>query len=169
MEFLRRLGRLYRAQFRTVGRLRPTLRGLLLRTVAWVIVAWLSLGIAVWLTPGVEIEQGGSVLAAVAIIALVEVAIRPLLMAVALPIGLIAVAIIGLLFRIVVFLVVLPLVGISVDGFVSALSVGFRISAVIILGTAALVWRFLPNRARDHREVVTERRGVALGEPASAG
>ena len=55
MEFLRRLGRLYRAQFRTVGRLRPTLGGLLLRTVAWIVVAWLSLFIAVWLTPGVEI------------------------------------------------------------------------------------------------------------------
>ena len=120
MDFLRRLGRLYRAQFRTIGRLRPTARGLLLRTVAWVVVAWLSLSIAVWLTPGVEVD-GGSLLAAVVIIALVEVAIRPLLMAVALPIGLIAVAVIGLLFRIVVFLLVLPLVGISVDGFLSAL------------------------------------------------
>ena len=59
MEFLRRLGRLYRAQFRTVGRLRPSLGGLLLRTVAWIVVAWLSLLVAVWLTPGVEIEEAG--------------------------------------------------------------------------------------------------------------
>src|SRR6188474_3462570 len=100
MEFLRRLGRLYRAQFRTVGRLRPTLGGLLLRTVAWVVVAWLSLAVAVWLTPGVEVQQDARLLAAVAIIAVIEVVIRPLLMALALPIGLIAVAIIGLLFRI---------------------------------------------------------------------
>ncbi len=60
MEFLRRLGRLYRAQFRTVGRLRPTLGGLLLRTVAWIVVAWLALFIAVWLTPGVEIKEGAA-------------------------------------------------------------------------------------------------------------
>jgi uncharacterized membrane protein YvlD (DUF360 family) len=135
MEFLRRLGRLYRAQFRTVGRLRPTLRGLLLRTVAWVVVAWLSLSIAIWLTPGVAVEQGGSVLAAVAIMALIEVAIRPLLMAVALPIGLIAVAVIGLLFRIVVFLLVLPLVGITVDGFVTALiASGIYAAVLTVLG-----------------------------------
>ncbi|HEX5578105.1 MAG TPA: phage holin family protein, partial [Candidatus Limnocylindria bacterium] len=133
MEFVRRLGRLYRAQFRTVGRLRPTLRGLLLRTVAWVLVAWLSLGIAVWLTPGVDIGQGGSVLAAVAIIAVIEVAIRPLLMALALPIGLIAVAVIGLLFRIAVFLIVLPRVGIAIDGFLSALIASGIYAAVLTL------------------------------------
>ena len=70
-------GRLYRAQFRTVGRLRPTLGGLLLRTVAWIVVAWLSLLVAVWLTPGVEIKEGGSVLVAVTIMALLEVALGP--------------------------------------------------------------------------------------------
>ncbi len=120
MEFLRRLGRLYRAQFRTVGRLRPTLGGLLLRTVAWVVVAWLSLGIAVWLTPGVEVQQGARLLVGGGHHRrCVEVVIRPLLMALALPIGLIAVAVIGLLFRIAVFLIVLPRVGISIDGFIS--------------------------------------------------
>jgi uncharacterized membrane protein YvlD (DUF360 family) len=133
MEFVRRLGRLYRAQFRTVGRLRPSLGGLLLRTVAWIVVAWLALGIAVWLTPGVDIQQGASVLGAVAIIAVIEVAIRPLLMALALPIGLIAVAVIGLLFRIVVFLLVLPRVGISVDGFLSALIASGIYAAVLTL------------------------------------
>ena len=60
MEFLRRLGRLYRAQFRTVRRLRPSLGGLLLRTVAWIVVAWLALFIAVWLTPGVAIDGGAA-------------------------------------------------------------------------------------------------------------
>jgi uncharacterized membrane protein YvlD (DUF360 family) len=85
------------------------------------------------LTPGVRITEGGSVLAAIVIIALVEVAIRPLLMAVALPIGLIAVAIIGLLFRIVVFLIVLPLVGIGVDGFLSALIASGIYAAVLTL------------------------------------
>ena len=43
-------------------------------------------------------------LVAVTIMALLEVALRPLLMALALPIGLIAVALIGLLFRIALFL-----------------------------------------------------------------
>ncbi len=131
MEFLRRLGRLYRAQFRTVGRLRPTLGGLLLRTVAWIVVAWLSLFVAVWLTPGVEIKEGGSVLVAVTIMALLEVALRPLLMALALPIGLIAVALIGLLFRIALFLIVLPRVGIAVDGFLVAIIASGIYAAVL--------------------------------------
>jgi predicted AlkP superfamily pyrophosphatase or phosphodiesterase/uncharacterized membrane protein YvlD (DUF360 family) len=135
MDFLRRLGRLYRAQFRTVGRLKPTLGGLLLRTVAWVVVAWLSLGIAVWLTPGVAIEDGGRVLVAVTIMAVLEVAIRPLLMALALPIGLIAVAVIGLLFRIALFLFVLPLVGIAVDGFlVAIIASGIYAAVLTVLG-----------------------------------
>ena len=135
MEFLRRLGRLYRAQFRTVGRLKPTLGGLLLRTVAWVLVAWLALGIAVWLTPGVEIQDGGRVLVAVTVMALLEVAIRPLLMALALPIGLIAVAVIGLLFRIALFLFVLPLFGIAVDGFlVAIIASGIYAAVLTVLG-----------------------------------
>ena len=114
---------------------KPTLGGLLLRTVAWVVVAWLSLGIAVWLTPGVEIQEGGSVLVAVTIMALLEVAIRPLLMALALPIGLIAVAVIGLLFRIALFLFVLPLVGIAVDGFlVAIIASGIYAAVLTVLG-----------------------------------
>ena len=171
MEFLRRLGRLYRAQFRTVGRLRPTLGGLLLRTVAWIVVAWLSLFVAVWLTPGVEIKEGGSVLVAVTIMALLEVALRPLLMALALPIGLIAVALIGLLFRIALFLIVLPRVGIAVDGFlVAIIASGIYAAVLTFLGgligmsdedsfSARVVAQVVRDeeRAPDHRRA---RRGL---------
>ena len=59
MEFLRRLGRLYRpSSAPSVACDRPW-RGLP-RTVAWIVVAWLSLLVAVWLTPGVEIKEGAA-------------------------------------------------------------------------------------------------------------
>lgn len=51
------------------------------------------------------------------------------------------------------------------DQFVGAFSIGLRISSFVVLMTAALVWRYLPARAADHR--AAETRAVKLGEPVS--
>ena len=72
-----------------------------------------------------------AVLIAVTIMALFEVALRPLLMALALPIGLIAVALIGLLFRIALFLIILPRVGIAVDNVLVAIVASGIYAAVL--------------------------------------
>ena len=56
------------------------------------------------------------------------------------------------------------------QAFVDALSIGLRISAVIVLATAAMVWKFLPARAADHRPVAGEPDPVAIETPSvSAG
>jgi EmrB/QacA subfamily drug resistance transporter len=56
------------------------------------------------------------------------------------------------------------------QAFVDALSIGLRISAVIVLATAAMVWKYLPARAADHTRLVAERDPVAIETPSiSAG
>ena len=95
------------------------------------IASAIAFGIATWLTPGVSEATDPSVLAAVLLLGIIDVALRPLLMAVALPIGLIAVGILGLLFRVVVFAIVLPLAGYQVDGFVSTVLASFIYGAVL--------------------------------------
>ena len=52
MEFLRRLGGCIGPSSAPSVACGQALGGLLLRTVAWIVVAWLSLLVAVWLTPG---------------------------------------------------------------------------------------------------------------------
>ena len=71
-------------------------------------------------------------------------------MALALPIGLIAVALIGLLFRIALFLIVLPLVGIAVDGFlVAIIASGIYAAVLTILGglIGVIAWALATRRA----------------------
>ncbi len=126
-----RIGHLYRAQWHALRTLSPSLRGLVLRVVLSVIASAIAFGIATWLTPGVSEATDPSVLAAVLLLGIIDVALRPLLMAVALPIGLIAVGILGLLFRVVVFAIVLPLAGYQVDGFVSTVLASFIYGAVL--------------------------------------
>jgi uncharacterized membrane protein YvlD (DUF360 family) len=128
---LARVGHLYRAQWHALRTLSPSLRGLILRAVLSVIASAIAFGIATWLTPGVGEATDPSVLAAVLLLGIIDVALRPLLMAIALPIGLIAVGILGLLFRVVVFAIVLPLAGYQVDGLVSTVLASFIYGAVL--------------------------------------
>ncbi len=51
------------------------------------------------------------------------------------------------------------------EGFVDALSVGLRLSSLIILGAAFVAWRYLPARARDPLAVDVEP-ATALPVPA---
>ena len=108
---LRRIGRHYRAQWHALGSLSSSIPGLLLRFALSVIASAIAFGISTWLTPGVTDAGDPSVLGAVLLLGLIDVGLRPVLMAIALPIGLIAVGILGLLFRVVMFALVLPATG----------------------------------------------------------
>jgi uncharacterized membrane protein YvlD (DUF360 family) len=133
--WLRRTAAAYRAQAHALRRLRPTPIGLAVRVLLSVVSAWLSLAITIALAPGIAREPGTSVLLAVAIIGAADFLIRPLLLAAVLPIGFIAVALVGFLYRAASFFLILPLVGFELGGFGSAL-VGAAIYALVstILG-----------------------------------
>jgi uncharacterized membrane protein YvlD (DUF360 family) len=128
---LARIGRLYRAQWHALGGLSTTIPGLIFRVLLSVVASAIAFGIATWLTPGVSEATDPSVLAAVVLLGMIDVALRPLLLAVALPIGLIAVGILGLLFRIVIFAFVLPATGYQVDSFISTVLASFIYGAVL--------------------------------------
>ncbi len=118
---LSRIGRLYRAQWHALGSLNTSLRGLLWRVVFSVAASAIAFGIATWVTPGISEAGNPSVLTAVVLLGIVDILVRPLLLAVALPVGLIAVALVGLLLRILAFAFILPAAGYGIDSFVTIL------------------------------------------------
>ena len=110
-----RLGRMYRAQFQHRA---PSAiaGGAARRTVPSMFASAIALSSPSG-GPGGGGREGGNVLVAVRCWACSRSSFARSLMALALPIGLIAVAIVGLLLRIVLFLIVLPWTGFEVDGF----------------------------------------------------
>ena len=128
--WLRRTAAAYRAQAHALRRLRPTPLGLLWRVLLSIVSAWLSLFITIALAPGIERQPGTSVLAAVAVIGAADFLLRPLLLAAVLPIGFIAVFVVGFLYRAASFFFILPLVGFELGGFGSAV-LGAAIYALV--------------------------------------
>ena len=120
----------YRAQGHALRRWRPTALGLAFRILPSVISAWLSLLITIALAPGIDRDAGTSVLLAVAVIGAADFLIRPLLLAAVLPIGFIAVFVVGFLYRAASFYFILPLLGFDLGGFGSAI-VGAGIYALV--------------------------------------
>jgi uncharacterized membrane protein YvlD (DUF360 family) len=120
----------YRAQGHALRRWRPTALGLAFRILLSVISAWLSLLITIALAPGIDRDAGTSVLLAVAVIGAADFLIRPLLLAAVLPIGFIAVFVVGFLYRAASFYFILPLLGFDLGGFGSAI-VGAGIYALV--------------------------------------
>jgi len=125
-----RLGRLYRAQWQALGNLAPSWRGLLWRIVLSALASAVAFGTATWLTPGITPVAQPSVVTAVILLGVFDVIVRPLLLAFALPIGLIAVALVGLLLRIIAFALILPAAGYEADSFVSILIASLIYGAV---------------------------------------
>lgn len=128
--WLRRTAAAYRAQVNALRRWRPTPLGLAVRVGLSMVSAWLSLLITIALAPGIDRDPGTYGLLAVLLIGAADFLIRPLLLAAVLPIGLIAVMVVGLLYRALSFYFILPLVGFALGGLGSAL-VGAGIYAVV--------------------------------------
>jgi uncharacterized membrane protein YvlD (DUF360 family) len=132
---LGRIGRLYRAQWHALGSLSTSWRSIVFRVVLSIVSSAIAFGLATWLTPGVSAATDPSVLTAVVLLGIIDVLLRPLILAIALPIGLIAVALVGLLLRIVAFAIVLPAAGYETDSFLAIVIASFIYGAVqTILG-----------------------------------
>ena len=125
-----RIGRLYRAQWQALGNLAPSWREALWRIVLSALASAIAFGLATWLTPGITPVDQPSVVTAVILLGVFDVIVRPVLLAVALPIGLIAVALVGLLLRIIAFALILPAAGYEADSFVSILIASLIYGAV---------------------------------------
>ena len=106
---MRRLIDFYRLQIHVMRTWRPSTGSRLRRILATMIVSVLSFGIAVFLTPGVDLTAGAGIfstaLLAAIVLGILNVAIRPVLIAAFAAVSVIAVTIATLVFQVVSFLI----------------------------------------------------------------
>jgi uncharacterized membrane protein YvlD (DUF360 family) len=118
---MRRVIGFYRLQIRLLWQWRGGRRALLRRLIVSFLVALVAFEVTVALVPGLHVQTLGESALAVIVMALLNAAIRPVLLLIVQPFSVIAVAIVAILFQVAVILLLVPLVpGIEVDGFWAA-------------------------------------------------
>jgi uncharacterized membrane protein YvlD (DUF360 family) len=132
---LRRIVGFYRLQIEVVRAWRPSDGSRVRRLLATLVVSVLSLGGAVWLTPGVSLAHGapiiGSLFLAALVLGVLNALVRPLLLVLFAGISVIAVVIATLVFQIVSFLVLPAFVhDLHVSGITAALVASFAYAIV---------------------------------------
>lgn len=138
---MRRLIDFYRLQIHVMRTWRPGGGSRLRRLLATLIVSVLSFGGAVWITPGVDLAPGapiiGSLLLAALVLAVLNVLVRPVFLALFAGISVIAVVIATLVFQVVSFYVLPFFVrDLVVSGLIAALVASFIYAIVNTILTA---------------------------------
>jgi uncharacterized membrane protein YvlD (DUF360 family) len=127
---MRRLIDFYRLQVQVMRTWRPGGGSRIRRLLATLVVSVLSFGGAVWITPGVDLAPGapviGSLLLAAIVLAVLNVLVRPVFLALFAGISVIAVVIATLIFQVVSFYVLPFFVGdLVISGVIAALVASF--------------------------------------------
>jgi uncharacterized membrane protein YvlD (DUF360 family) len=118
---LRRLLEFYALQLRLVWTWRRGRRALARRALVTFAVAFVALGLTVWLLPGIRVRDPGAIAVAVVVLALLNALVRPIILAVATPISPVLIAAATIVFQVVAILLLGGLVpGLSVDDVGSA-------------------------------------------------
>ena len=134
---LRRLVAFYALQARLLWTWRLGRRALARRLVLTTVVAYLALGIAVVLVPGILVTNPPAILAAVFAIALLNALLRPVVLAIAVPLGIAVVVLTGIALQVAV----LFLVGSLVPGVVVRdLRAAFEGAIVFAVANTAISW-----------------------------
>jgi uncharacterized membrane protein YvlD (DUF360 family) len=162
----------YRLQLHLLWTWRPGRRALIRRSLVSLIVGMISLGFAIWVMPGINARDTLAVAAGVIVLAVLNVAVRPLLLAALAPFSPIALAVATILFQIIAFLImgaVLP--GLEVDGFLAAFIgswlyaiVNTTLTAVLATDQDESYWGALVRQmALQRRDAIrTDRPGVVI-------
>lgn len=134
---LRRLAAFYGLQFRLLRTWRLGRRALVRRAILTTIVAYLAMAAAIWVVPGVSADGTPSIVAAVLAIAALNILLRPVVLWLALPLGVLGVAVlaIGLQF-LVLFIVASTVPGIHLTGAVAAVET----SIIFAIATTSISW-----------------------------
>jgi uncharacterized membrane protein YvlD (DUF360 family) len=134
---VRRLITFYGLQLRLLRTWRLGPLGLLRRLVLTGIVGWVAFAAAIYIVPGVSADGPASILGAIALIALLNTLIRPIVLWLAMPLGIVGVGVVGTVLQVVVVLVAGAVVpGIHVTGWPAAIEG----AVVFSLLNAAIVW-----------------------------
>ena len=133
---LRRLVAFYGLQFRLLRTWRLG-RALIRRMILTTAIAYLALAAAIWVVPGISADGTPSILAAVLVIAALNILLRPVLLWLALPLGILGVAVLAVALQFgVLFVVATAVPGIHLAGPDAAI----QASLVFALATTAISW-----------------------------
>jgi len=136
---LRRLIDFYGTQLRLIWEWRGGPASLIRRAIVTVAVAAVSFAAAAWLLPGLTVDSLGSAVLAVVLIAAFNALIRPVILAVLVPVSLIATAVAVLVLQFVSFLVAAQLTpGVSIANVFTAIAGSFVFAIVNAALTALL-------------------------------
>ena len=134
---IRRLLDFYALQLRLLRTWRLGRRALLRRLALTTVVAYIALAISIYLVPGISASGPPSILAAVLLIALLNSAFRPVVLWLALPLGILVVAVVGVALQLVVVLLVGTLIpGIHLSGLVAAVET----AVIFAIVNASISW-----------------------------
>ena len=136
---IRRLFSFYSLQLRLLWTWRPGRRALLVRVTVSFLVGVAALTLTVWLVPGIHAEGPISVAGAFIVLSILNLVLRPVLLALLAPFTPIALGIATLLFQVAAFLVIgetMP--GIGVDGPIPAFTASWVYAVVNVTFTAIL-------------------------------
>ncbi len=129
----------YRLQIQLLWEWRGGPLALLRRLIVTFLVSLIAFCVTVLVMPGISVRTLGEAALAVIVMALLNAAIRPILLAVVQPISVIAVAIAAVLFQVLVILLLVPLVpGIEVAGFWAAFWASWMFAIVNTVLTSVL-------------------------------
>lgn len=136
---LRRLVAFYALQFRLLWQWKPGRRALLRRLVVTFVVAFISLGITIWLLPGISATDWGQIALAVIVLSLLNALVRPIILAVLAPISVVLIGVATIVFQVFAILLVAGLLaGIRVDTWLTAFA-GSWIYAILDTTLTALL------------------------------
>ncbi|MFI5254288.1 MAG: phage holin family protein [Candidatus Limnocylindrales bacterium] len=140
-ESLLRLVGFYRLHLRLLRTWRPGPGALLRRLILTTLVAWVAFAIAVGLVPGISADGPPSILAAVLVIAALNALFRPIILWLIVPLGLLAIAVLGIVLQFAAVLLVgsvVPGVHIADLGAVIECAILFSLANTIIVWFIAL-------------------------------
>jgi uncharacterized membrane protein YvlD (DUF360 family) len=163
---MRRIIDFYRLQIQVMRTWRPSGGSRARRLLVMLVMSVVSLGGAVWITPGVDLAPGapviGSLLLAAIVLGVLNVLVRPVFLALFAGVSVIAVAIATLVFQVVTFLVLPVFVrDLEVSGIIPALVASFVYAIVnTLLSTIFSITSDDSYFAVLMQQVVTGREGV---------
>jgi uncharacterized membrane protein YvlD (DUF360 family) len=134
---LRRLVAFYALQLRLLRTWRLGRKALLTRVLLTTAVSYLALAIAIWAVPGISAAGAPSVVGAVVLIAALNSLLRPILLWLAMPVGIIAVVCLGTALQ----FVVIVLVGVLVPGIrLAGLDAAIETALIFAVLNASISW-----------------------------
>jgi uncharacterized membrane protein YvlD (DUF360 family) len=136
---LRRVANVYRAQWHVLSSWRPGRRALIRRTIVSFVIAFIALGLTVWILPGLTAPDLRTIVEATIALALINLLIRPAILAIFVSISVVAIAVATLVFQIAVFFAIAWFIPeFNVAGIVTALIASFVFAGIQSILSAIL-------------------------------